>query len=112
MPNGWYNVYVVELADAASLGTKPNPALPFLYVGITNNTPERRFEIHKEGGRTSNDNVRLHGIRLRPDLYRHYKRAKRSDAPEFEQRVANELRSKGYVVDSGGYGFFRPQSRR
>jgi hypothetical protein len=109
MPNGWYNIYVIELTADAPLPARQDLSMPYLYVGITNNTPERRFEIHKQGGRTSSDIVRKYGIRLLPQLYQHLKRVTRADAGKYEQEYAEKLRKAGYVVYSGRPGLFGDQ---
>lgn len=106
MPFKWMTVYVVELDDGAPLPTREDPRLPFLYVGVTGNTPERRFEIHKEGGRTASSIVTEHGVRSLPHLYQRYKRVRKDRAAALEQKVAEDLRAEGYVVYSGKAGFF------
>jgi len=104
MAYGWFYVYVVELDDGACLGDKSDPSLPYLYVGISGNPAEKRFAIHKEGGRTSNELVFNYGVKLRPDLYKHYGALREREASDFEQHVAEELREKGYVVYAGKPG--------
>ena len=103
-----YCVYVVDL-DPAVWRDRPkmrksNPRYNlfsgpgFLYVGMTMYTPEERFETHKTGGKLSSPVVRKYGIRLRPTLYRAYKRMSMTDAEEMEVYVAERLRRKGYAV--------------
>lgn len=70
----------------------------FLYVGMTMYTPEERFETHKAGGKLSSTVVKKYGRRLRPTLYRAYKRMSFADAEEMEVYVAERLRKKGYAV--------------
>ncbi len=98
-------VYVIELDEHAPLPSSLGTRRPFLYVGITFNTPERRFEIHKRGGRTASRIVFKHGVRLRPDLYERYEQVPVDRASAFEQTVAKALRAEGYVVDAGSPGF-------
>ena len=103
-----YCVYVIDL-DAAVWRDRPkmrksNPRYNrltgpgFLYVGMTMYTPKERFETHKAGGKLSSPVVRKYGIRLRPTLYRAYKRMSQADAEEMELYVAERLRKKGYAV--------------
>lgn len=110
----WYTVYVIELSDEASLGPKPDASKPYLYVGITKLPPEARFLKHKSGGSTATARVTRYGVRLRPDLVAAYPRANgEASAKVLEQEVANALRAKGYVVDSGkaGMGWDRFRGR-
>lgn len=103
-----YCVYVVDL-DAAVWRDRPkmrksNPQYNtvsgpgFLYVGMTMYTPKERFETHKAGGKLSSAVVRKYGRRLRPTLYRAYKRMSLADAEEMEAYVAERLRKQGYAV--------------
>jgi hypothetical protein len=110
MANHWRTVYVIELDDESPLKRRNDPSMPYLYVGITYNTPEERFSKHMEGGRTASKIVTNHGIELRPDLYSHYKKVRGDDnAAMLEQEVAKELKEKGYIVHSGKPGFFWDQ---
>jgi hypothetical protein len=103
-----YCVYVVDLDPAvwrarpkmrkSNPKYKPLTGPGFLYVGMTMHTPEQRFETHKAGGKLSSAVVRKYGIRLRPTLYRAYKRMSLEDAEEMEVYVADRLRKKGYAV--------------
>lgn len=103
----WYTVYVVELDDQAALEVRSDPSKPYLYVGITARTPEERFATHRAGGMTASKLVRDHGVRLRPDLYACYKKANgERRASRMELRVAEELRSRGFIVHCGKPGFF------
>lgn len=98
-------IYIVELDQQAPLRRRRGSHLPLLYVGVTLNSPERRFEMHKKGGRTASVIVTRFGRCLRPDLYERYPRIPIGEAAAFEQRVAQELRCQGYTVDAGGVGF-------
>lgn len=103
-----YTIYVIELVNAARRGRNPDPSKPYLYVGVTALTPEARFRKHKEGGRTASRIVTRHGLRLRPDLYeKKFKRSRSRDlAAQREQAAAVALRKQGYIVFSGGKGYF------
>jgi hypothetical protein len=101
-------VYVVDL-DKAVWRDRPkmrksNPRYNrltgpgFLYVGMTMHTPKERFDTHKAGGKLSSPVVKKYGLRLRPTLYRAYKRMSLADAEEMEVYVAERLRKKGYAV--------------
>lgn len=108
-----FTIYVIELADAARLGPKPDPTKPYLYVGVTALLPEKRFEKHKEGGITASRIVTRHGVRLRPDLSAKFKRSRSRDvAAEREQAAAAALRKRGYVVYSGRKGYFWDRYRQ
>jgi len=101
----WYAPYVVELSDEAKLGPKVDPAKPYLYVGISAQSPERRFQTHKAGGRTAASVVAKYGLHLRQDLLSGYRKANgQAEARELELRVANDLRALGYIVYSGAPG--------
>ena len=72
-----YHVYVVELADPvwnSARFRRANPdyrlGMPFVYVGMTGQDPDVRFDKHKAGIK-ANSFVRDHGVRLLPHLYAH-----------------------------------------
>ena len=109
----WYTVYAIELSNDAHLGPKSDTTKPYIYVGITSQTPEGRFATHKAGGPTASDIVRRHGLRLRPDLTSGCKKANgRTRAVALEQEVAADLRAKGYIVDAGQPGMGWDRFRR
>ncbi|HET8975173.1 MAG TPA: hypothetical protein VFN15_00980 [Solirubrobacterales bacterium] len=96
-------VYVIELDRAA--GRRRDPRLPWLYVGSSARSPERRFEQHL-GGYRSSGLVKRFARRLRPDLY--------EDLPSFrgsrqacaaEQERARELADCGFVAHSDGTSY-------
>ena len=69
------NVYVVELDESVKANKKfmkanvgHDPTLPGLYVGRTGLPPEKRFQKHKEGHKSSGI-VKRFGIKLLQDLY-------------------------------------------
>lgn len=100
-----YRVYVIELSPDV-LGKKrvaeENPRRredkPCVYVGQTARAPERRFEQHKSGKRSSRI-VREYGVKLKPRLYRNVGPfATRAQAEAAETRLAEKLRRRGYAV--------------
>lgn len=109
-----YVVYVIELSkkvfteNARFRNANPqfNGVLECLYVGMTSKTPKQRFEQHKKGVRSkkgfklSSNIVQKYGAYLRPSLYDHLnlKPMNRSAALKMEEKLALELRRKGYAV--------------
>ncbi len=84
-------------------------------------TPKERFETHKAGGKLSSAVVRKYGRRLRPTLYRAYKRMSLADAEEMEVYVAERLSQQGLrrvagqgrrrILDERRYPILKPLSR-
>lgn len=107
-----YNVYVVELSRKVwSERSKFRDANPTykglkecLYVGMTSHSPQERFKKHKSGYRNkkgykiSSNYVEKYGLFLRPSLYVHLNPLSKQEAIEMEEKLANELRSKGFAV--------------
>ncbi len=107
-----YHVYVVELSkrvwtDSAKFrGENPqfNPVLECLYVGMTSQTPEKRFAKHKSGYRTkkgikiSSYFVEKYGMYLRPSLYRSYNPMTKAEAIVMEKKLALMLIRQRYAV--------------
>ena len=109
-----YQVYVIELSKKVfTENTKfrlANPqfngVLECLYVGMTSKTPAERFKQHKsgyvnrKGVKLSANIVEKYGIYLRPSLYDHInlKPMNRPEALLMEEKLALELRRKGYAV--------------
>ena len=100
-----YHVYVIELdpvvADKRKFRVK-NPKYikgnGCVYVGQSSRKPALRFEQHKEGYK-ANKYARVHGIKLRPDLYEKYNPIPtRKDAEEIEAMLGRELRRRGFGV--------------
>ena len=100
-----YHVYVIELdpvvADKRKFRAK-NPKYikgnGCVYVGQSSRKPALRFEQHKEGYK-ANKYARVHGIKLRPDLYEKYNPIPtRKDAEEIEAMLGQELRRRGFGV--------------
>jgi ADP-ribosyl-[dinitrogen reductase] hydrolase len=106
-----YRIYVIKLDEA--VWKKPkfrrrNPdrdmRKPCVYVGYSEHTAEERFEQHRAGINDSSE-VRQHGIKLTPRLYRNAPvSTTRDDAELVEERWAQHLRRKGYGVWEGRLG--------
>ena len=114
MPSVKYHVYVVELSkrvfteNAKFRAANPqfNGVLECLYVGMTSKTPLERFKQHKtgyvskKGHKLSAYIVQKYGSYLRPSLYNeiNLKPMKREEALSMEEKLALDLRRKGYAV--------------
>lgn len=109
-----YQVYVVELSkkvfseNAKFRAANPqfNGVLECLYVGMTSKTPAERLKQHKTGYRNKKGHklsaniVEKYGRYLRPSLYDHIneKPMTREEALKMEEKLALDLRRKGYAV--------------
>jgi hypothetical protein len=109
-----YQVYVIELSKKVftentkfrNANPQFNGVLECLYVGMTSKTPKQRFEQHKsgyvnkKGHKLSANIVERYGIYLRPSLYDHInlKPMTREEALSMEEKLALDLRRKGYAV--------------
>jgi hypothetical protein len=109
-----YQVYVIELSKRVFTENKKfreanpqfNGVLQCLYVGMTSKTPAERFRQHKtgyvnkKGHRISANIVEKYGTYLRPSLYENInlKAMSRQEALIMEEKLAMELRRKGYAV--------------
>ena len=109
-----YQVYVIELSkrvfteNAIFRAANPqfNGVLQCLYVGMTSKTPSERLKQHKtgyvnkKGHKLSANIVQKYGTYLRPSLYDHInlKPMTRQQALIMEQKLALDLRRKGYAV--------------
>jgi hypothetical protein len=109
-----YQVYVIELSkrvfteDKRLRAANPqfNGVLQCLYVGMTSKTPAERFKQHKtgyvnsRGHKLSANIVQKYGMYLRPSLYEHInlKSMTRQEALIMEEKLALDLRRKGYAV--------------
>lgn len=99
-----HNVYVV-LLDPEVLNDRrfaeANPhhvrGRPCVYVGMTGLTPDQRFKNHKEGVK-ANRYVKRYGLRLERRLYRHLNPMPYRQAEEWEVKLAESLRRRGYAV--------------
>ena len=109
-----YQVYVIELSKRVFsenyrfrlANPQFNGVLECLYVGMTSKTPIERFRQHKtgyvnkKGHKLSAYIVQQYGTYLRPSLYDHInvKAMTRQEALIMEEKLALELRKKGYAV--------------
>jgi predicted GIY-YIG superfamily endonuclease len=109
-----YCVYVIELSrrvfseNAKFRAANPqfNGMLQCLYVGMTSKTPQERFlqhksgYINKKGHKLSSNIVQKYGTYLRPSLYNHLHGVSmtQEEALRMEEKLALELRRKGYAV--------------
>jgi hypothetical protein len=98
-----YRLWVVELADQA--GPRVHPDRPNLYVGVTIEDPEQKFDRLKRGVRPRHP-VQRHGVKLRLDLYGHLPAYDdQTDATAAKKVLAHRLRGDGFVVNGVGYRF-------
>ena len=109
-----YQVYVVELSKKVftentkfrNANPQFNGVLQCLYVGMTSKTPAERFNQHKtgyvnkKGHKLSAYIVEKYGTYLRPSLYEqiNVKSMTRQEALVMENKLALDLRRKGYAV--------------
>jgi hypothetical protein len=109
-----YKVYVIELSKKVftedwrfrSANPQYNGVLECLYVGMTSKTPAERLEQHKTGYRNKKGHklsanvVYKYGTYLRPTLYNLFnlKPMTREQALKMEEKLAWDLRKKGYAV--------------
>ena len=114
MPRLTHQVYVVELSKRVFTENSKfrlanpqfNGVLECLYVGMTSKTPAERFKQHKtgyinkKGHKLSAYIVQKYGAYLRPSLYDHInlKQMTRQQALNMEEKLAWDLRRKGYAV--------------
>lgn len=114
VPGAIYKVYVIELSKRVftenarfrSANPQFNGVLECLYVGMTSKTPHERLQQHKtgfvnkKGHKLSANIVQKYGNYLRPSLYEHLnlKPMNREQALAMEQKLALDLRRKGYAV--------------
>ena len=114
MPRFIYQVYVVELSKRVftenyrfrAANPQFNGVLECLYVGMTSKAPAERFKQHKtgyiskKGYKISAYIVQKYGAYLRPSLYDHLnlKPMTRQEALNMEEKLAWDLRRKGYAV--------------
>jgi hypothetical protein len=94
---------VIELERAA--GRRRDPRIPWVYVGSSARSPEKRFEQHLRGYKSARL-VKRFALRLRPDLYEDldgFKTSKESCAAERER--ARELAECGFVAHCDGTSY-------
>ena len=106
-PRDHHPVYVVLLSREVLYERKfvkcnpgYDPQKPCVYVGMTGQSPDVRFDKHKAGLR-SNKYVRLYGQRLMPELYEYYSPMPYEAALDMEVELAIYLREKGFGVWQG-----------
>jgi len=102
-----HSVYVVLLSRAVLYERKfvkcnpdYDPDKPCVYVGMTGQSPDVRFDKHKAGIQASRF-VQLYGERLLPQLYEVYNPMPYDAARNMEVELAIALREKGYGVWQG-----------
>ena len=109
-----YQVYVIELSKKVFTENSKfrfanpqfNGVLQCVYVGMTSKTPAERLKQHKmgyinrKGHKLSANIVEKYGTYLRPSLYDHIniKTMTRQEALLMEEKLALDLRRKGYAV--------------
>ena len=99
-----YHVYVIELSKDVLHEHKfrrCNPdyveGRPCVYVGMTGQDPDLRFDKHKAGIRSSRY-VLKYGLRLLPELYEVYNPMPYAAAQDMEVELGIGLRAAGYGV--------------
>ncbi len=105
MPKPYHHsVYVVLLSKAVLYERKfqkcnphYDPDKPCVYVGMTGQSPDVRFDKHKAGIK-ANRYVQKFGQRLMPELYACYNPMPYAAALEMEVELAIHLRENGYGV--------------
>jgi len=104
----WHHcVYVVLLSKDVWYESKfrrcnpdYDPCRPCVYVGMTGQSPDVRFDKHKAGIK-SNRFVQRYGLRLMPELYECYNPMPYEAALDMEVELAIGLREQGYGVWQG-----------
>ena len=106
-PRYHHSVYVVLLSKDVLYEPRfkrCNPdydlSMPCVYVGMTGQSPDTRFDKHKAGFK-ANRYVKQYGIRLMPELYECYNPMPYEAALDMEIELAIHLREKGYGVWQG-----------
>ncbi|MGH8633787.1 MAG: hypothetical protein ACRET7_06590 [Burkholderiales bacterium] len=106
-PRYHHCVYVILLSkdvlyDRKFVKCNPDydPEKPCVYVGMTGQSPDVRFDKHKAGIK-SNKFVRLYGQRLMPELYEVYNPMPYQAALDMEVELAIHLRARGFGVWQG-----------
>lgn len=106
-PRYHHSVYVVLLSKDVLYEPKfrrcnpdYDPSRPCVYVGMTGQSPDVRFDKHKAGLK-ANRFVRKYGLRLLPELYECYNPMPYDAALDMEIELAIHLREKGYGVWQG-----------
>jgi hypothetical protein len=106
-PRYHHSVYVVLLSKDVLYESKfrrrnpdYHPGKPCVYVGMTGQSPDVRFDKHKAGLK-ANRYVNRYGQRLMPELYEVYNPMPYEAALDMEIELAIHLRAKGYGVWQG-----------
>ena len=106
-PRYHHSVYVVLLSRDVIYEPKfrrcnpdYDPGKPCVYVGMTGQSPDVRFDKHKAGLK-ANKYVTKYGLRLLPDLYECYNPMPYEAALDMEIELGIHLRAKGYGVWQG-----------
>jgi hypothetical protein len=99
-----FHVYVIRLSEEVLKRRKfrkANPnyveGRPCVYVGMTGWTPERRFEAHLNGYKSSSY-VTKYGCELMQQIYDALNPLTYDEAVEEEKRLAGRLRRLGFAV--------------
>lgn len=99
-----HHVYVIALSPDVLYEPRfrrANPdyvtGKPCVYVGMTGQNPDVRFDKHKAGIR-ANKFAREYGLRLMPELYAVYNPMPYRGAADMEVELAIALREAGYGV--------------
>ena len=102
-----HSVYVVLLArdvlyERKFVKCNPDydPEKPCVYVGMTGQSPDVRFDKHKAGLK-ANKYVKKYGQHLLPELYECYNPMPYEAALDMEIELAIHVREKGYGVWQG-----------
>ncbi len=93
-----FSVYVVELSD--TVGPRPRPGFPNVYVGMTGLDPEQRFANHKRGHKAARV-AKNHGLRLLPKLYSDLNPMTWQQAVGMEVALADPYKALGFNVYGG-----------
>jgi predicted GIY-YIG superfamily endonuclease len=106
-PRYHHSVYVVLLSKGVLYEPKfrkcnpdYDPDKPCVYVGMTGQSPDIRFDKHKAGLK-ANRYVKKYGVRLMPELCEFYNPMPYEAALDMEIELAIDLRAKGYGVWQG-----------
>lgn len=101
-----YRVYVIKLDPSTK---HPESARPWVYVGLTSKTPERRYQEHKSGarnrrGRLYNTHARDYGVGLWRKYYASISPScSLEEAKKKEEHLAMRLHhDKGFRVEGDG----------
>lgn len=106
-PGYHHSVYVILLSKDVLYEPKfkrcnpgCDPDKPCVYVGMTGQSPDVRFDKHKAGLK-ANRYVKKYGMRLMPELYEFYNPMPYQAALDMEIELAIHLRERGYGVWQG-----------